>query len=67
MKDRLGVPNSRSLADFLPTITHEHVANSSEVRKLLGELGMQPEALPPAEDVKHVEKRLGREQGRLRK
>lgn len=85
MKDRLGVPKGRPLADFLPTITikakdfaneitnfkikeeglrtepsitGEHVRNNQEVRKLLGDRGIVPEKLPPAEDVKKVERRL---------
>ncbi len=85
MKNRLGVPDSRPLADFLPTITikakdfaneitnfnikrdgladeptisHEHVKNNSDVRDLLGKRGIRPEALPAAEDIKKVERRV---------
>jgi DNA-damage-inducible protein D len=85
MKQRLGVPGSRPLAGFLPTvtikakdlvneitihnakehghgtetaITREHLENSREVRKVLGKRGIKPEELPPAEDVKRVERRL---------
>lgn len=92
MKARLGVPESRPLADFLPTITikakdfaneitnfnikqrdfrtepritDEHVKNNQEVRKLLVDRGIVPEALPPAEDVKKVERRLKSEQKKL--
>ncbi len=92
MKDRLRVPKSRPLADFLPTITikakdfaseitnfnivqnglrteptitGEHVRNNQEVRKLLVDRGIVPEALPPAEDVKKIERRLQSEQRRL--
>jgi len=88
MKSRLGVPDQRPLADFLPTvtikakdfaneitahntkerdlstepaITREHVANNSEVRKVLGVRGIRPEKLPAAEDVKKVERRLAAE------
>ncbi len=94
MKDRLGVPKGRPLADFLPTITikakdfaneitnfnikqnalesepsitDEHVKNNREVRKLLVQRGIIPETLPPAEDVKKVERRLASEQKRLPK
>ena len=94
MKNRLKVPKSRPLADFLPTITikakdfaneitnfnikqndlrtefviaDEHVKNNREVRKLLVDRGIVPESLPPAEDVKKVERRLVSEQRKLPK
>jgi DNA-damage-inducible protein D len=92
MKGRLGVPQGRPLADFLPTITikakdfaneitnfnikqnalstesritDEHVKNNRDVRKLLVDRGIVPEALPPVEDVKKVERRLASEQKKL--
>ncbi len=94
MKDRLGVPDARPLADFLPTITikakdfaneitihntkekdlrsensitDEHVTNNTEVRSVLGKRGIQPEALPSAEDVRKVERRLASDEKRLSK
>jgi len=94
MKNKLGVPKSRPLADFLPTITikakdfaneitnfnikendhrtenaitGEHVKNNQEVRRLLVDRGIVPEALPPGEDVKKVERRLVSEQRKLPK
>jgi len=94
MKNRLRVPKSRPLADFLPTITikakdfaneitnfnikerdlrsevrvtDEHVKNNRDVRKLLSDRGIVPEALPPAEDVKKVERRLKSERKKLPK
>ncbi len=39
-------------------IQREHVDNNRAVRKILHERGVQPEQLPPAEDVKKVERRL---------
>lgn len=39
-------------------IEKEHVENSSAVRKMLVERGIQPENLPPAEDVKKVQRKL---------
>lgn len=39
-------------------ITHEHVENNQAVRKMLIERGVKPEDLPPAEDVKKVQRRL---------
>ena len=48
-------------------ITGEHVKNNQEVRKLLVDRGIVPEVLPPAEDVKKVERRLVSEQRKLPK
>ncbi len=94
MKDRLGVPEARPLADFLPTITikakdfaneitihntkekdlrsensigDEHVTNNTEVREVLGKRGIKPEVLPPAEDVRRVERRLVSDEKQLSK
>ena len=94
MKHRLGAPQSRPLADFLPTIsikakdfaaemtsvnvqakdlqgeasiTREHVENNAAVRKMLTERGIIPESLPPAEDVKKVERRLASEEKKMLK
>ncbi|MBI5730649.1 MAG: DNA damage-inducible protein D [Ignavibacteriales bacterium] len=39
-------------------ISNEHVENNLAVRKILKERGVKPENLPPAEDVKKVERRL---------
>lgn len=39
-------------------ISREHITNNSAVRKTLLERGIRPESLPPAEDVKKVERRL---------
>jgi DNA-damage-inducible protein D len=85
MKKRLGTPESRPLADFLPTITikakdfaseitnfnikaenlrseetiaTEHVRSNKRVRQTLIDSGIAPEKLPPAEDVKKLERRL---------
>ncbi|MDZ7640649.1 MAG: hypothetical protein U5J62_01280 [Desulfurivibrio sp.] len=41
-----------------PQISREHVTNNQAVRKTLLSRGIRPEALPPAEDVKKVERRL---------
>lgn len=40
-----------------PSITGEHVQNNSEIRKMLGQRGIKPEELPPAEDIKKLERR----------
>ncbi|MBS3934786.1 MAG: DNA damage-inducible protein D [Sulfuritalea sp.] len=39
-------------------ISNEHITNNQAVRKTLLERGIRPETLPPAEDVKKVERRL---------
>ena len=94
MKKRMGMPQTRPLADFLPTIsikakdfaaemtsvnvqtkdlqgeasiTKEHVDNNAAVRKMLTERGIVPENLPPAEDVKKVERRLISEEKKMLK
>ncbi len=41
-----------------PLILKEHVDNSKAVRKMLHERGVKPEALPAAEDVNKVRRRL---------
>ncbi len=48
-------------------ITQEHVDNNSAVRKMLGERGVKPEALPAAEDLKKVQRRLEGEEKRVLK
>jgi DNA-damage-inducible protein D len=94
MKNHLGVPKSRPLADFLPTITikakdfaneitnfnikrdgltnepaiaREHVKNNNDVRKLLTDRKISPESLPPAEDIKKLERRVKSEEKKLTK
>ena len=92
LKRKMGIPDKRPLADFLPTIsikakdfaaemtsvnvqtkdlhgegsiTQEHIDNNAAVRKMLVERGIIPENLPPAEDVKKVERRLESEQKKV--
>lgn len=43
-------------------ISQEHIANNAAVRDMLVQRGIVPEDLPPAEDVKRVERRLASEQ-----
>lgn len=43
-------------------ISHEHVTNNDAVRNTLLNRGIRPESLPPAEDVKKVERRLTSEE-----
>lgn len=94
LKRKYNIPDSRPLADFLPTISikakdiaaemtsvnvqtkdltgynsieREHIDNNSAVRKMLLERGIFPENLPPAEDVKKVERRLSSEEKKVLK
>lgn len=94
MKNKLGIPTGRPLADFLPTllikakdfateltshnvvdkdlsgdnqITQEHIDNNSEVRNILLKRGVKPEDLPPAEDVKKVQRRIDRTEKKILK
>jgi DNA-damage-inducible protein D len=88
MKKKLGVPDTRPLADFLPTLTlkakdfateltshnvvekdligdntisKEHIENNKEVRNMLMKRGVKPELLPPAEDVKKIQRKIDNE------
>ena len=92
LKRKMGVPASRPLADFLPTISikakdfaaemtsvnvqakdlqgesaisKEHIDNNAAVRQMLLQRGIVPENLPPAEDVKKVERRLVSEEKKI--
>ncbi|MCL2328728.1 MAG: DNA damage-inducible protein D [Bacteroidetes bacterium] len=94
LKRRLGVPDSRPVADFLPTINikakdlaaemtsvnvqakdltgvnpieTEHIDNNLAVRKMLLERGIVPEQLPPAEDIKKVERKVKSEEKKIAK
>ena len=44
------------------SITAEHVQNNRSVRGMLGQRGIRPEELPPAEDIKKVERRVAKEE-----
>lgn len=48
-------------------ITGEHIQNNLSVRDMLGKRGIQPENLPPAEDIKKVERRVAKEEKTLEK
>lgn len=94
LKHKMGIPEKRPLADFLPTIsikakdfaaemtsvnvqtkdlkgenciTREHIENNTAVRNMLVQRGIIPENLPPAEDVKKVERRLASEEKKVLK
>ncbi|MCF0049345.1 DNA damage-inducible protein D [Dyadobacter sp. LJ53] len=94
LKRKMNIPESRPVADFLPTISlkakdlaaemtsinvqtrnlngippieKEHVDNNLAVRKMLVERGIKPEELPPADDVKKVQRRLDSEDKKVLK
>ena len=48
-----------------PRITEEHVQNNSSVREMLGQRGIKPETLPPAEDLKKLERRVKKDEKKL--
>ena len=50
-----------------PAITSEHVKNNRDVRDLLGKSGIRPEALPPEEDIKKLQRRLKSEGKKIAK
>lgn len=45
-----------------PGITAEHIQNNKSVRAMLGERGIQPEDLPPAEDIKKLERKVKKQE-----
>jgi DNA-damage-inducible protein D len=48
-------------------ISREHVENNQAVRKILLERGVNPELLPPGEDVRKVARRLAGEEKKVLK
>lgn len=48
-----------------PSITREHVKNNQDVRGLLAKSGIQPESLPPEDDIKKLERRVKADDGRM--
>ena len=46
-------------------ITNEHIQNNVSVREMLGRRGIMPENLPPAEDIKKVERRMAKEEKQI--
>ena len=47
------------------SITSEHVQNNRTVRGMLGKRGIKPEELPPAEDIKKLERRAAGEEKKI--
>ena len=50
-----------------PAIANEHVQNNTSVRQMLGQRGIRPEALPPEEDIKKLERRVKADEKKLEK
>ena len=48
-------------------ITAEHMQNNRSVRGMLGQRGIKPENLPPAEDIKKVERRVAKNEKEMLK
>ncbi len=94
LKRKMRVPESRPVADFLPTISikakdlaaemtglnvqnkdlkgqtkieKEHIDNNLAVRNMLTQRGIVPENLPPAEDVKKLQRKLDGDEKKLLK
>lgn len=92
LKKKMGIPESRPVADFLPTISikakdlaaemtglnvqnkdlkghfkieKEHVDNNQAVREMLTKRGIIPENLPPAEDVKKLQRKLDSDEKKI--
>lgn len=90
----MSVPESRPVADFLPTISikakdlaaemtglnvqnkdlkgqtkieKEHIDNNQAIRDMLTKRGIIPENLPPAEDVKKLQRKLVGDEKKLLK
>lgn len=92
LKNKMGIPDNRPVADFLPTISikakdlaaemtglnvqskdlkgqgkieKEHIDNNLAVREMLTKRGIVPENLPPAEDVKKLERKLNADERKI--
>jgi len=48
-----------------PGITSEHVRNNTDVRRILTDRNLLPEALPASEDVRKVQRRLKADEKKL--
>ncbi len=49
------------------SITGEHIQNNESVREMLKQRGIKPEDLPPAEDIKKLERRVKSEEKKIAK
>ena len=94
LKRKMGIPDNRPVADFLPTISikakdlaaemtglnvqskdlkgqtkieREHIDNNAAVREMLAKRGISPENLPPAEDIKKLQRKLDSDEKKVLK
>ncbi len=94
LKKKMGMPDNRPVADFLPTVSikakdlaaemtsvnvqsknlkgqtpieKEHIDNNLAVRQMLTKRGIIPENLPPAEDVKKLQRKLESDEKKMLK
>jgi DNA-damage-inducible protein D len=58
--------DAKNLYGEMP-ITNEHIQNNISVREILNKRGIKPEELPPAEDVKKLERRVASEEKSIEK
>ena len=55
---------NKDLHGELPT-TREHIQNNYSVHNMLGQRGIKPEDLPPAEDIKKLERKVARDEKKI--
>ena len=55
---------NKDLYGELP-ITREHIQNNQSVRDMLGNRGIKPEELPPAEDIKKLQRKVVRDERKI--
>jgi DNA-damage-inducible protein D len=58
--------DNKNLHGEIP-ITNEHVQNNKSVREMLGKRGIKPEELPPAEDIKKLERSIAGDEKKIEK
>lgn len=46
-------------------ITREHIQNNQSVRNMLGQRGIKPEELPPAEDIKKLQRKVEQDEKKI--
>ena len=55
---------NKDLHGELP-ITREHIQNNQSVRDMLGQRNIKPEELPPAEDIKKLQRKVERDEKKI--
>lgn len=72
LKRKMSVPDNRPFLIFCPQlaskpIEKEHIDNNLTVREMLTKRGIIPENLPPAEDVKKLQRKLDADEKKILK